>query len=69
MTEEQKMFMQLLEDECVINTNDIVEYPPVAISMGETTTCYHDFAAIVDEIDKISINPKSGEIQFFNPTK
>ena len=40
-----------------------------AISMGETTTCYHDFAAIVDEIDKISINPKSGEIQFFNPTK
>jgi len=37
MTEEQRMFMQLLEDECVINTNDIVEYPPVAISMGETT--------------------------------
>jgi len=37
MTEEQKMFMQLLEEECVINTNDIVEYPPVAISMGETT--------------------------------
>ena len=38
MTEEQKMFMQLLEDECVINTKaDIVEYPPVAISMGETT--------------------------------
>jgi len=37
MTEEQKMFMQLLEEECVINTNDIVEYPPVAISMGVTT--------------------------------
>ena len=29
--------MQLLEDECIINTTDIVEYPPVAISMGETT--------------------------------
>ena len=36
MTEEEKMFMHLLEEECIINTNDIVEYPPVAISMGET---------------------------------
>ena len=37
MTEETKMFMQLLAEECIINTNEIVEYPPVAISMGETT--------------------------------
>jgi len=37
MTEETKMYMQLLAEECIINTNEIVEYPPVAISMGETT--------------------------------
>ena len=37
MTDETKLYMQLLEDECIINTTDIVEYPPVAISMGETT--------------------------------
>ena len=37
MTEETKMFMQLLAEECIINKNEIVEYPPVAISMGETT--------------------------------
>lgn len=36
MTEETKLYMQLLEEECIINTTDIVEYPPVAISMGET---------------------------------
>ena len=37
MTDETRLYMQLLEDECIINTTDIVEYPPVAISMGETT--------------------------------
>ena len=37
MTDETRVYMQLLEDECIINTTDIVEYPPVAISMGETT--------------------------------
>ena len=37
MTDETKLYMQLLEEECIINTTDIVEYPPVAISMGETT--------------------------------
>ena len=36
MTEETKMHMQLLEEECIINTNEAVEYPPVAITMGET---------------------------------
>ena len=36
MTDETKMYMQLIEEECIINTTDIVEYPPVAISMGET---------------------------------
>ena len=29
--------MQLLEEECIINTNETVEYPPVAITMGVTT--------------------------------
>ena len=37
MTDETRLYMQLLEEECIINTTDIVEYPPVAISMGETT--------------------------------
>lgn len=37
MTEETKLYMQLLEEECIIDTKDIIEYPPVAISMGETT--------------------------------
>ena len=37
MTEEEIMLMQLLEEECIIDTNEIVEYPPVALSMGKTT--------------------------------
>ena len=40
-----------------------------AVSIGESTTCYHDFAAIVDELDKVSISPKGNDIQFFNSTK
>ena len=33
---EQKMYLQLLEEECYVDTQEIIEYPPVALSMGET---------------------------------
>tara|TARA_R110000744_G_scaffold143565_2_gene255522 strand:- start:8857 stop:9699 length:843 start_codon:yes stop_codon:yes gene_type:complete len=36
MTEEDKLHMELIEHDCLIDTNDIIEYPPVAISIGET---------------------------------
>ena len=32
---EQKMYLELLEQECKVNTDEIIEYPPVALSMGE----------------------------------
>ena len=40
-----------------------------AVSIGESTTCYHDFAAIVDELDKVAMTRKSDGLQFFNSTK
>ena len=40
-----------------------------AVSIGESTTCYHDFAAIVDELDKVAMSRKSDVLQFFNSTK
>ena len=33
---EQQMYLELLEQECKVNTDEIIEYPPVALSMGET---------------------------------
>ena len=33
---EQEMYLELLEQECKVDTSEIIEYPPVAISMGET---------------------------------
>jgi len=35
--EETRMYMQLLEQECYIDATKEVEYPPMAISMGEFT--------------------------------
>jgi len=37
MTEENKLYYDLLTEQCRINTDEIIENPPVAISMGETT--------------------------------
>jgi len=40
-----------------------------AVSIGVSTTCYHDFSAIVDELDKLTVNHKKNELQFFNSMK
>ena len=40
ITEEQtthNMLMELIAEECAIDTNDVMEYPPTAISLGEKT--------------------------------
>ena len=40
MTEEQTiedMTMQLIEEECRVTTDEVMEYPPVALSLGEKT--------------------------------
>ena len=37
-----------------------------AISIGSSTTCYHDFSALVDDLDKLKPNHKNNELQFFN---
>lgn len=35
--EEKKMYLDLIADECAIDVKNIIEYPPVALSIGETT--------------------------------
>ena len=38
MTEEQNehyLYMQLIEESCFVDTNEQIEYPPVALSYGE----------------------------------
>lgn len=35
--EEQKMYLDLIANECAIDVKNIIEYPPVALSIGETT--------------------------------
>ena len=35
--EEQKMYLDLIAEECAIDVTNTIEYPPVAISIGETT--------------------------------
>ncbi|MDA9970730.1 AAA family ATPase [Flavobacteriaceae bacterium] len=40
ITEEQtthNMLMELIAEECAIDTNDVMEYPPTALSLGEKT--------------------------------
>ena len=37
-----------------------------AVSIGQTTPCHHDFAALVDELDKLHVKSVSGQLQFFN---
>ncbi len=37
-----------------------------AVSIGQTTPCYHDFAALVDELNKLQIKSASKQLQFFN---
>lgn len=40
MTEKQttdNMLMELIKQECYIDTNEFMEYPPIALSLGETT--------------------------------
>jgi len=40
MTEKEttdNMLMQLIKEECAVDTNDILEYPPLALSLGTTT--------------------------------
>ena len=32
---EHNMLMQFIEDDCYVNTKEIIEYPPVALSYGE----------------------------------
>ena len=39
-----------------------------AVSIGQTTPCYHDFAALVDELGKLQAKSASEQLQFFNPT-
>ena len=36
MTEENKLYYDLISEQCKISTTEIIEFPPVAISMGET---------------------------------
>lgn len=33
----ERMYMERLDDECSIDVSEVIEYPPVAISMGEYT--------------------------------
>jgi len=40
ITEEQtthNMLMELIKEECQIDTSEIMEYPPTALSLGEKT--------------------------------
>ena len=37
-----------------------------AVSIGQTTPCYHDFTDLVDELDKLHIGNTSKQLQFFN---
>ena len=40
MTEEQttqEMLMELIKEECTIDTTEVMEYPPIALSYGEKT--------------------------------
>lgn len=40
MTEKEttdEMLMQLIKEECVVDTSDLLEYPPLALSLGNTT--------------------------------
>ena len=37
-----------------------------AVSIGNTTPCHHDFAALVDELDKLHVKSVSRQLQFFN---
>ena len=38
-----------------------------AVTLSQSTTCYHDFTVLVDELDKLTVNHKNSELQFFNP--
>ena len=40
-----------------------------AVSLSNSTTCYHDFTLLVDELDKMTANQKNNELQFFNPSR
>jgi len=40
-----------------------------AVSLSNSTTCYHDFTILVDELDKLSVNHDNNELQFFNPSR
>ena len=40
MTEQettQAMLMELIKEECTVNTTEVMEYPPTALSYGEKT--------------------------------
>ena len=40
MTEEQttqNMLMEFIKEECTINTTEVMEYPPTALSLGQKT--------------------------------
>ena len=40
MTEEQttqNMMMELIKQECTVDTSEVMEYPPTALSYGEKT--------------------------------
>ena len=37
-----------------------------AVSIGQTTPCYHDFTELVDELDKLQISKMNKQLQFFN---
>jgi flagellar biosynthesis protein FlhG len=37
-----------------------------AVSLSKSTSCYHDIAVIVNELDKIAFSHKNNELQFFN---
>jgi hypothetical protein len=63
MTEEQtieQMEMELIAEECRITTDEIVEYPPTALSLGEKVV-----GNIYDPLkDYIVQKPKHIEIPF-----
>ena len=40
-----------------------------AVSLGQTSTCYHDFATLVDELDKLKTDGIDNQLQFFNASQ
>jgi hypothetical protein len=37
-----------------------------AVSLSQSTSCYHDIQILVNELDKMAFSHKNNELQFFN---